>query len=90
MSEPSRLRGDERYGACLDAVARLKGFEPLTYCLEGSCSIHLSYRRISCAQWGPHKAAPQALWGKEGQRNERAFALARKRGIWSLPRRWSG
>ena len=27
-------------------LARLKGFEPLTHCLEGSCSIHLSYRRI--------------------------------------------
>ena len=27
-------------------VARLKGLEPLTHCLEGSCSIHLSYRRM--------------------------------------------
>ena len=27
-------------------VARLKGLEPLTHCLEGSCSIHLSYRRV--------------------------------------------
>ena len=26
-------------------VARLKGLEPLTHCLEGSCSIHLSYKR---------------------------------------------
>ena len=26
-------------------MARLKGLEPLTHCLEGSCSIHLSYRR---------------------------------------------
>ena len=24
------------------------GFEPMTYCLEGSCSIQLSYRTISC------------------------------------------
>ena len=30
---------------CSD-MARLKGLEPLTHCLEGSCSIHLSYRRI--------------------------------------------
>ena len=30
-------------------MARLKGFEPLTHCLEGSCSIQLSYRRISHA-----------------------------------------
>ena len=27
-------------------MARQKGFEPLTYCLEGSCSIRLSYWRI--------------------------------------------
>jgi hypothetical protein len=27
-------------------MARLRGFEPLAYCLEGSCSIQLSYRRI--------------------------------------------
>ena len=30
-------------------MVRLKGLEPLTHCLEGSCSIHLSYRRISHA-----------------------------------------
>ena len=28
-------------------LARLKGLEPLTHCLEGSCSIHLSYKRKS-------------------------------------------
>jgi hypothetical protein len=28
-------------------MARLKGFEPLAHCLEGSCSIRLSYRRTS-------------------------------------------
>ena len=27
-------------------VARQKGLEPLTYCLEGSCSIQLSYWRM--------------------------------------------
>ena len=27
-------------------MARLKGLEPLTHCLEGSCSIQLSYKRI--------------------------------------------
>ena len=26
-------------------VARQKGLEPLAYCLEGSCSIQLSYWR---------------------------------------------
>ncbi len=30
---------------------RLKGFEPLAHCLEGSCSIQLSYRRIFCTCW---------------------------------------
>ena len=28
-------------------VVRQKGLEPLAYCLEGSCSIQLSYWRIS-------------------------------------------
>ena len=46
MSELSRLRESEGQAACPDDVARLKGLEPLTHCLEGSCSIHLSYRRI--------------------------------------------
>ena len=30
-------------------MVRQKGLEPLTYCLEGSCSIHLSYWRINGA-----------------------------------------
>ena len=33
-------------GTSFFIMARLKGLEPLTHCLEGSCSIHLSYRRI--------------------------------------------
>ena len=28
----------------LERKASLAGFEPATHCLEGSCSIHLSYR----------------------------------------------
>ena len=31
---------------CLQELARQKGLEPLTYCLEGSCSIQLSYWRM--------------------------------------------
>ena len=31
----------------LEPLVRLKGLEPPARCLEGSCSIHLSYRRIS-------------------------------------------
>ena len=30
-------------------LVRQKGLEPLAYCLEGSCSIQLSYWRISKA-----------------------------------------
>ena len=30
----------------IEELARQKGLEPLTYCLEGSCSIQLSYWRI--------------------------------------------
>ena len=30
---------------------RPAGFEPATYCLEGSCSIQLSYGRILCLYW---------------------------------------
>ena len=29
-----------------EKMARQKGLEPLAYCLEGSCSIQLSYWRI--------------------------------------------
>ena len=32
--------------ALTQSVARQKGLEPLAYCLEGSCSIQLSYWRI--------------------------------------------
>ena len=31
-------------------LARQEGFEPPAYCLEGSCSIRLSYWRISIPQ----------------------------------------
>ena len=33
-------------GLCLAFLARQEGFEPPAYCLEGSCSIQLSYWRI--------------------------------------------
>ena len=33
-------------------MVRLKGLEPLAHSLEGCCSIHLSYRRISNAEFG--------------------------------------
>ena len=39
--------------AALGKMVRQKGFEPPAYCLEGSCSIHLSYGRTLLSQWVP-------------------------------------
>ena len=39
-------------------MARQKGFEPLAYCLEGSCSIQLSYWRICGAGDGNRTRIP--------------------------------
>ena len=36
------MRTDDRRGK---ELVRQKGLEPLAYCLEGSCSIQLSYWR---------------------------------------------
>ena len=44
------------------AMARLKGLEPLAHCLEGSCSIHLSYRRVS------RRPPPQGTPARKGFR----------------------
>ena len=43
-----RLEGVPQKSASLEqsAVVRQKGLEPPTYCLEGSCSIRMSYWRI--------------------------------------------
>ena len=38
------MRTDDRRGK---ELVRQKGLEPLAYCLEGSCSIQLSYWRVS-------------------------------------------
>lgn len=37
----------ESLAMCRKKLARQEGFEPPAYCLEGSCSIRLSYWRIS-------------------------------------------
>ncbi len=42
-------------------MARQKGLEPLAYCLEGSCSIQLSYWRMFGAPLGPRLYLPS--WG---------------------------
>ena len=33
---------------------RPKGLEPPAHCLEGSCSIHLSYGRTLLSHWVPY------------------------------------
>lgn len=42
-------------------MARPRGVEPLTYCLEGSCSIQLSYGRAGAGNiefYNPHVNFP--------------------------------
>ena len=53
-------------------MARQKGLEPLTYCLEGSCSIQLSYWRLS--------QAPSALCPFSGL--ERVMGIEPTRPAW--------
>ena len=53
-------------------MARQKGLEPLTYCLEGSCSIQLSYWRLS--------QAPLALCPSSGL--ERVMGIEPTRPAW--------
>ncbi len=36
------------------------GFEPMTYCLEGSCSIQLSYGTIEKSGWQDSNLRPPA------------------------------
>ena len=43
---PSEHKDSEPLRRVALNLARLKGLEPLTHCLEGSCSIQLSYKRI--------------------------------------------
>ncbi len=38
-----KKKGQTRYESCLSLLVTPFGFEPKTYCLEGSCSIQLSY-----------------------------------------------
>ena len=42
----NKINGDLLSKIAVYLLARLKGFEPLAHCLEGSCSIQLSYRRV--------------------------------------------
>ena len=47
----------------LEKMARQKGLEPLTYCLEGSCSIQLSYWRISYGAGDGNRTRVSSLEG---------------------------
>ena len=46
-----------------EKMARQKGLEPLTYCLEGSCSIQLSYWRIFCGAGDGNRTRVSSLEG---------------------------
>ena len=45
--------------AALGEMVRQKGFEPPAYCLEGSCSILLSYWRLFSRQLAPAPGFPR-------------------------------
>ena len=61
-------------------MARLKGLEPLTHCLEGSCSIHLSYRR-TCQGNGNAGASLPIQAGNDGRDDRTQPAVERVMGI---------
>ena len=47
-------------------MVRQEGFEPPAYCLEGSCSIQLSYWRIGNPCWGVPREIPHRDAWKNG------------------------
>ena len=61
-------------------MARLEGLEPPAGCLEGSCSIRLSYRRMmqlwpaEVVYW--KRSVPGGHNGRERRRDERALLAA--------------
>ena len=62
--------GSENHSPLLNYLVRLTGFEPVAYCLEGSCSIQLSYRRATLSKTvedvmvGARGFEPPALWSQ--------------------------
>ena len=65
------------HGVQLKRMARQKGFEPLAYCLEGSCSIQLSYWRIFGAGDGNRTRIPSLEGWCPGHCATPAFRAAR-------------
>ena len=59
------------------SLARQKGFEPLAYCLEGSCSIRLSYWRVFGAGDGNRTRIPSLEGWCPGHCATPAFRAAR-------------
>jgi hypothetical protein len=58
MISPGQAELTAGLGICL---ARLAGFEPATRCLEGSCSIRLSYRRLPTIVQDPDHAGDTSM-----------------------------
>ena len=65
------------HGVQLKRMARQKGFEPLAYCLEGSCSIRLSYWRVFGAGDGNRTRIPSLEGWCPGHCATPAFRAAR-------------
>ena len=55
---PTIFRPDLCGSWCIPALVRQEGLEPPTYCLEGSCSIQMSYWRI-WSEWWESNPRPQ-------------------------------
>ena len=85
-------------------LARQEGLEPATYCLEGSCSIQLSYETIFLSGWQDSNLRPPApkagaITGlrytpqkkqKSGETGTRTLATVTRRQISNLLRYHSG
>ena len=53
MSYVIEYKNTDQFVVGSKGVLRQRGLEPLTYCLEGSCSIQLSYWRIAYRSYVP-------------------------------------
>src|SRR3972149_10432092 len=65
----------------LKRPARPTGFEPVTYCLEGSCSIRLSYGRIAVVEERRKLVGARGLSRPSLDSTLRAFCASRKSSV---------